>query len=250
MTADAERFFVDAYGMDEDAVKRGLAWLLGFAREHSHDRAAIFVSANRQVEQLAKTLGVDPKKLVPEKSLVLGGIEVEIFTEKKIPPDFEGPILGLWVDDKQMQKLDDTDAPGLCAVPWNKEYFNDWKETWNPVDIRTGEASGDDASGVSPLVQAALQSLTDRVNLSTGLSHPSDKDSAVGLFKILRNASEDYDPARVRGWAARHGWQAEDAREGGEVAEKIQAGRTVQVREHQMWADDILDQWRAEAASK
>jgi hypothetical protein len=100
----------------------------------------------------------------------------------------------------------------------------------------------------NPVVERALDSLTRLVNLSTGLGHPSDKAAAVGLFRILNGGGERYDPAEVAAWAANNGWGLAGARELGEVAAGVIAGRRYQV-DRSVWREDILKLWQAEAGS-
>src|SRR5437773_1135514 len=109
MSVDAERRFIDAYGPDDDAVRDGVAWLIGFAKANGHDRAAIFVSSLRQIDALGSALGADVAAVLRKNRAVpANGITIEIFTEKQIAVSYEGPILAVWADSKQMGKLDDT----------------------------------------------------------------------------------------------------------------------------------------------
>lgn len=77
------------------------------------------------------------------------------------------------------------------------------------------------AGSVSPVVSAALRSLTAIVNVGTGLSHPSDRSSAVEMFRLLRDDGEAYDPDAVRAWTAQHGWAPADGRELAEVGQEL-----------------------------
>lgn len=43
---------------------------------------------------------------------------------------------------------------------------------------------------MSPLVEEALKSINSRTNISTGLSHPNDRNAAKEMFKRLHEAAE------------------------------------------------------------
>lgn len=248
-TMSTERYFIDAYGPDDDALRDGLKWLLHYADEHGHDRAAVFVPTLRQAESLGRVLGREAaKRLKRDREVAIDHLTLELLIASNLGARCsDAPLLAVWVDDKQLDKLDGLAPPAICVVPWLKDDIEGWKDSWNPGDARTGE-SGDRRSTVTnTVVVAALESLTGRVNLSTGLSHPYDKAAAVSLFQFLLGAGEQFEPGQVRAWAVRNGWHPDDARELGDVAQKLKDGRRVQNRYGQRWAEDIVDQWRAEA---
>lgn len=249
---NTERYFADAHGVDDDAVAEGMRWLLSFATDRGLHRAAIFVPSLPQVESLGRAIGEPAATALRKQRRVQArDIALELLTERGLPHSFDqGPVLAVWVDDKQLDKLDALRAPGLCAIPWVRTDIDGWKTNWNPTDIRTGEQGGSDETVTNPVVAKALESLTFRVNLGTGLGHPSDKASAVQLFKALKSAHEDYDPDQVRAWAVRHGWSPDHARDLAELAQKVGDGRPVRAGKQRMWRSDIVKYWRVEAESE
>jgi hypothetical protein len=100
------------------------------------------------------------------------------------------------------------------------------------------------------VVVEALKSLTHAVNLTTGLGHPSDKLAAIQMFKALKKVRENFVPDEVRAWAVRNGWRADHARALGDLAQKIQNGRTVRGGNRPFWRDNIIEIWRESASSK
>jgi hypothetical protein len=231
-------------------VRRGFRWLIEFAEKHGYSEAAIVVSSLHQVEDLVAILAVDASAL---KARILqgDGVTVNVYTERSLPSLLHGiPVLGVWVDDKQLDKLDDLLPPGICAIPWNRVDIDGWKQSWNATDVRTGEAVGSQETVTNPVVAAAMASLTTSVKLSTGLGHPSDKASAVQMFKALKKANEVYSPDEIRGLAVRSGWRSKDARELSELGQKVLDGRPVQGSKREMWREDIVEIWRQEARKK
>lgn len=94
-----------------------------------------------------------------------------------------------------------------------------------------------------------MKSLTSRVNLGTGLAHPSGKPAAIWMFRLLKQAGEAYDPNETQAWAASHHWRADHARELADIARKILDGRRVKAR-GPAGASDIISRRRAEAAGR
>lgn len=240
-----ERGFVDAHGHDPEAVKLAIAWLVRVAAENGHGRVTVLVSSQNQLDSLAEILGISPARLRKDKVFSVEQVSVKVVTERQLLREsLEGAVLGLWVDDGQLEKwLDGADAPALCVVPWNRADIAQWKANWNPVDLRTGEPDGTGATVGNQVVVAALESLTAAVNLSTGLSHPSDKEAAVQVFRLLRDAGEPLDPSEVQAWAVTHGWRPKHARELAELAKAILDRRPIRAG-RMRWKDDIVEQWR------
>jgi hypothetical protein len=245
-----ERYYVDAHGPDDEALRAGFDWLLRFVGDHGHTRAAVFVPGLGQVESLGRVLGPQgATALRKDRKVQAGAVTIELLIHRGLPFSYEnGPVLAVWVDDKQLDKLDGLRTPGLCAIPWVRTDIDGWKTNWNPTDVRTGKPGGSEDTVTNPVVVAALEALTGRVNLGTGLGHPSDRASAVQMFKALKNAREDVHPNQVRAWAVRHGWQADDARELGELAQKVKEGRAVRGSKQKMWRDDVVAIWREDAS--
>lgn len=244
---DADRFFIETEGWDEDALKLGLAWLVRYSTENRYSVAAIAVGVKDQIRRMEPAL---PKALSDplqkHGEVRADGLTLKVILDRRMPFEFtEGPILAVWKKDSTLDKIDDLRAPAICVITWIKGELEKWKAAWGPIDLRAGEAVP--AAEISnPVVRRALEGLTSLVNIGTGLGHPSDRSAAIRTFRILKANGEQYDPDEVRAWAASHGWTAEDATELGEVASKVAAGK--RLRADKMLRDDVIELWRAEAS--
>jgi hypothetical protein len=241
-----KRFFVNVDGPDDEAVKEGFAWLVAYAVTNGYSRAALIAPALRSVDNMGRSLGAVAVALKKHRSVSVSGLTVELFTDQNVPYYYEhGPVLAVWTRDKSLEKLDGIEAPALCAVPWQAKNIAGWRQTWNPVDLRTGEGGGSDETVRNPVVREALESLSAVVNVSSGLGHPDDMATAVDTFRVLKRGGETYDPGEIRAWAARSGWSATDARELGEVAAKVKQGRGLRPSGQSMLDTGALARWRA-----
>jgi hypothetical protein len=246
---NTDRFFVEAVGWDEVALNLGFSWLIEYAREHDDTVLGLVVASKRQIDALAPLLGTAATKrlLSTRREVEVDGLTLRAVLESTtLPFDFrEGPILVVWTRDDRLEKIDGLGAPAICAITWSEGSIERWKAAWGPVNLRTGDAAP--ASTISnPVVRAALEGLTTSVNLSTGLSHPSDRSHAVAVFKLLVSGGERYDPDEVRAWATSNGWQADDASELAEIAGKIKEGR--RLRSDWRLDREVLGRWRERAA--
>ena len=244
-----ERLYFDAHGPDDDALKLGVGWLVRYASQHVPTRAGLFVPTLQQVEHLAPVLGTrGAAALKKDRRVRVNGVDIELLIERGLSAVFpHGPVLAIWADDRQLDKLEKLGAPALCAIPWNRADIDDWRLNFNPVNLRTGASAGSDETVTNKVVVEALKSLTTRVNLSSGLGHPSDKAAAVQLFKVLKAGGEVFDANEVRAWAARNGWGADHARQLGELAQKITTAARCARSRNKHGVKTFWTMWRSEA---
>jgi hypothetical protein len=237
------RSYFEAYGRDEEALTEGFSWLM---RESVGGRGVVAVPGLRQVESLVPGIkAAEARQLAKAKSLVRSGVTIELATERTRASVSGVPVLAVWVDDEMLEELERGRPSALCVIPWREEEIARWRAAYAPTEMRSG-AAPEAATISNPVVERALESLTARVNLSSGLGHPSDKAAAVGTFRILRGGGEAYDVGEVGAWAANHGWGLHGGRELAAIAQGVLDGRSYRVGRHG-WREDILEQWRADA---
>jgi len=94
---------------------------------------------------------------------------------------------------------------------------------------------------MTSLVEKALKSITERTNLSTGLTHPNDMNAAKEMFKRLHEAGEILLAQEISAWAQMNGWQEKDADELGALAQQIGMGKKVRISDGPWWKEDILE---------
>lgn len=127
------------------------------------------------------------------------------------------------------------------------EIITRWQKTWNPIIPGSKHQPHDEELLKDPVTIQALKSLSNRVNLSTGLSHPSDRNAAISLFKILKKARIIFDPDSVRAWAMRNNWSPRGADQLMQVASDIKNGKRIRGGDRPSWAENILEIWKKDA---
>lgn len=239
-----QRFFLP-YG--DTVLRDGFAWLRDMALSHLCADAAVWLPTLANADSLDEGIGrSSADKLRRDRRVFMAPATIQLFTMKTGPRRFkDGPVLALWLGDQDLDQIDELEAPAICSIE-----NENWKRAWNATNASTGASTGAETTVTNPVVEAALCDLTDRVNLGTGITHPSDKDAAVELFRILRKAREPFDPDAIKAWAVRNGWWPRHARTLAETAAKIADGKGVQIGRAaagQHWKADVLKRWRAEA---
>lgn len=253
MTNPVKRYLVPAHGSQVDAIKAALALLQELCNEFQ--RAAILLLPTQrhiQSQTMETAVGQHIARALVKRKLVSlpGGWNLTLKTARTFRDSWTSDVILAVYPTKQMLDQIDTatNAAALIVVPWTMEEVTQWRRAWNPHVLGEPLTIPEQLIG-SLLVEEALKMLTGRVNLRTGLSHPSDKDAAVQVFRILFENQEPYDPDSVRAWALRNGWDPEGANQLREVAQAVLDRRRIRQGPLQ-WRPDIIDVLRKSAKGR
>lgn len=139
--------------------------------------------------------------------------------------------IALWPTADQLAKIHDSGSQlqALAVLTWSLKDIDLWAGATSAVDLLgvTKVRSVEIQDGV---VLGAMRSLTNAINLSSGLAHPLDWDKAVLTFRLLKDRHHQWNPANIEQWAVANGWGAEDARDIREVAEAYANGRSKRLK--------------------
>jgi len=242
-----EAFFVNSEGPDDTAALKAFQWLL--KRSESNCFLAVNVYGNLG-GVISGVLGDEAIKVLKKTgTLRLKNKNIILVTERNFIYDGKNsPLLGFYPTRSFLDKLDSIqNLSAILILPWIMKNIEPWIRTRNAVDLETQQRVEEPRLIDNKVVVQALKSLTATVNVSTGITHPLDKEAAVQTFTILRDAGESFNPADVKAWLIRFGkWNATDAQEVAAVAQKVLDRRRLRKgRPH--WRKDILKIWREEA---
>ena len=242
-------------GEYQQAIINGIAWLIQLAESDTSKRSALLA-----VPTLLNLRG-DISSIIGDKAVtrfnkgqtvILNNlVEVSLLTERKNLYSWNGPILAIYPTKKLLDKIDSLpDVTDVLVIPWNIQEVQDWIDTWAATELGAAPQVATRKPFSNPIVEAALEALTKRVNLSTGILHPLDHAAAVDLFRILHDNGIPYDPKEIRAWlVSQGGWQPSDADDVKRVAEAILAGKTLR-GQRRAWSDDILEIFEQRAKKK
>jgi len=124
----------------------------------------------------------------------------------------------------EIDRLNDLRA--IVVAPDLMEDISYWTRTWNP-SILGQESSQPEKLIENPIFEEALKMITEKINLSTGLSHPRDHDFTVGLLRYLKKYMILEKPSSVRAWAVRNGWSPDHANDLASIVRSLAEGRRI-----------------------
>jgi hypothetical protein len=185
------------------------------------------------------------KKLSKDNKVRFKGGTIELMTERIKPYSWSGPVLAVHPSPQLLDLVDSLRSPSeILIVPWRRDEGEPWAQMWSARELGSSVEPYPKRFS-NPTVRAALESLTHRVNLSTGLAHPSDRAAAVTMFRLLHDAGEQFDPDEIRAWLISElDWQPQDANEVTDVANGVLAGKRFRLRSSGEWVPDIVNLWR------
>lgn len=143
-------------------------------------------------------------------------------------------VIALWPHPELLQRLDDASLTAVGALTWNLSDVEVWAPAVEAVDL-LGGGSAAPPTIADQLVLGAMRALTDSVNLSSGLAHPSDWNHAVIALRELRSRGCALDSVEVETWAVANGWSSRHAGDLGTLVAEIAAGKAKRVRCGPSW---------------
>lgn len=250
------KLYISSYGPMEEPIKQGFVWLWDTAVRENTLRAYLAVPTLRNLDGVvADCLGnAFVKELKRDKRMSVShegaSLTIGLLTERIDPySSYQGPALVLYPNARLLEKMDDHDkVTDVLVVPWIMADIEEWIQIWNAQELGAGDQQPNEPAFSDPVVEAALKSLTMRVNLSTGIAYPSDRDLAVWIFLRLNQARIRYNLIEIKGWLVRHGWRSKHANEVKKIAAKIQSGKRVRIHSRrEMLVDNVVEIWRESA---
>lgn len=225
MTRRGQSYYINSTGPNDEALKRGLEWLVQTCRATGN--AGIVAVTTKQILQNLQWSEMKSvfAALHKQGRCQVAGVAITLHTlQKPASYSHNGPILVIHGGQKLLDNVDAIE--GTADVLYIPRCDNDqanWAATWGANVL--GGPEGDDAEPLSGVPYIALKDLTHSVNLNTGIVHPSDHDNAVRTLETLCHKEARCDPELIRRQLVRMGWEPKDAQSVKELAEKIWSGR-------------------------
>ncbi|KTF10357.1 hypothetical protein [Pseudoalteromonas sp. H103] len=170
---------------------------------------------------VANLLGKQATKTILDGGTVnaIDDIKLSFRTPKSIAKFSNNEVIfAIYTSENDMNLVDSARSEAIVFLPWREDEGKDWLAIWNPKII--GPTTwAIDTDALSSEAQEVILRLGRSINMSTGLTHPSDKDLAKRLFSSLRNTNS-LTPELVKRFAIQNGWEPLRAQELAVFSEK------------------------------
>jgi hypothetical protein len=210
-----KRIHIPNMGPNEGNVTTAIAAAMKECREIGATEIALITPLKNNLDTIVvgQVLGeAASKRLMKGNAVADHGISLVHHSTATVA-NTETPQVGLafYVSHGDIKKLDSLPFVVLLYVPWLDKDGVTWAAKWGAQTLGGG-TQGQEVDLPAEVI-TALERLTRRVNLSTGLGHPSDKEAAQRVFSNLKSAGIRWQLAEVEKWAARNRWRPADAEE-------------------------------------
>jgi hypothetical protein len=250
--AEERRFYIDTSGVDDKAVAEGWTWLLREAVNSEEKLGWVAVNAVEVAPRLGRAIGDVAAVLTRDRLVRAKGLSIGLITNTRAKSArwVPAPVLAVWPSERLLSRIeDDLRPPAVLVIPWTTSEIDAWITGHQPIEVRTGHATTTAATISNPVVEAALTSLTQIIDMGTGqvdLTDFRDRAAAIQAMQILYDGGEAFLPAEIGPWAIANGWEMRAARELQEIAEKTKKGARLRGSRQagRRWATDALTQWR------
>jgi hypothetical protein len=144
MSQNAREEYILTNGNEYGAVERAFEWLQHEWSDPDNRDTVIAVPSKRNLEgiedRLAPLIGDQNFRSIHSSTnyAELGnGVALHTMTERIHPSRWDGgPVLGLFVDDDQLEDIDELrGVTSVLVVPWLRGDVSDWEDRWSPEVI-------------------------------------------------------------------------------------------------------------------
>ncbi len=158
-----------------------------------------------------------------------------------------GPVLAAWPTMADITQLDDDRRTRALCVFAPGADADAWASAHSPELL--GDVPTVSAPVIDPVVVQGLLQITRMVNHANNLAGSLDRRDAVAVLRLLHRGGYELPHREIYAWALAHGWPGRGAERLREFAERIDSGRTVQLKGPSPLRDDALQRWQASAAT-
>lgn len=221
----ASRFLIENNGSNQDNIKLAISKAYHLCKDAGLQRITLLFPAKGTFSHsdIATFLGTQATKtLVKGQTVDLGNNIHLVFN---IPKNFSvygnhDVVLAAYLTNKDMNIVDGVQKiNSIVFLPWLEDDGKRWMSTWNPEIVGPSTWKVPKLQ-LSPFIGNEILQLGRCINMSTGLSHPSDKDMAKRIFSDLKKQGLKATEEAIRQFAVNNGWEPVRAQELASFAKK------------------------------
>ncbi|TDS13065.1 hypothetical protein [Sphingobacterium paludis] len=190
------RFFIATSGNDDDAYKEAMRYACELAdKDQEIKKVIILIHTKNNTGWFERLFGIDVVKQLFKGTKFKNCKPVFKFETKRTYKDSYTTseiVITCGLDNDDLSPIDDFySVKAIIAIPWLANGLDKWVQTWNPTELRGNQHAVSAYPEPSCIVKKAMKSLTNSINMSTGISHHSDEEQAKTYILALHK----YEPS-------------------------------------------------------
>lgn len=219
-------------GHDNSLIKKAVDEAAKICLVDNSIKSVVFlVPTQNNVAHLELTFGEQTlKDIVKGKGVTLykNGPGVRILTDKTIKncEQTTTVVIASYVSYQTLLKADELyNAKAIIAVPWLKDEFKNWINTWNPdvIDQQGIVSTSTPITITNNVVKRAIDSFPHKT-----IAHDLDKNRFITKFRVFKKFNVPFNTDEIFSYLVREkNWTNEDAIAIKEIGDKINEGKTL-----------------------
>ncbi|MES2650549.1 MAG: hypothetical protein V4663_02360 [Bacteroidota bacterium] len=229
-----EHFYIDTELNDDSAYKEAMKFACDLADKNPEIQRVVLLAATKNnVDWLGRAFDSSTvKELFKGMRFKDCKPLFKIETVKTYKQSFkkQDVVISMAIDDEYVLPLDDMYSTiAVIAIPWQKSGIKQYMETWNPVDIRSGQQFSSEGAEPSCIVKVALKELHESINHSTGIVNPHDNRKAKTTVLALHKYEVELDGDLIKGYLIRElKWDTKHAEDLAKLIRTLNSGKSFQ----------------------
>lgn len=230
---DKERFYIDNQGAVAENERSSISKAFDLAKQiDGITEVVLLIHTKSNTGYLERVFGDQKVKDLFKGTLMLfkNGPRVKIETVKTIQDHTSDKIIvAFGLESDELFVYDDYyNTHAIVGHPWVKDSVEEWAKTWGATEITTNKKAA-----FYPLpdtvVCRAFDDLTEDINMTTGIHHPSDEEQCKTFLRALHKYEYRLDEQEVFAYLVREkSWKTRHAKEVAELINRINTGRSFQ----------------------
>jgi hypothetical protein len=214
-----QRFFIATSGNDDEAYKEAMQYACKLAdNDPEIKRVNLLVHTKQNTGWFERIFDRDTEKQLFKGTTFKNCKPIFKFETKKTYKDSYNSseiVITCGLDSNDVFPIDDFySVKAIIAIPWLANGLDKWVQTWNPTEIRGNQQAVAAYPEPTCVVKRAMEDLTDSINMSTGISHPSDEEQAKTYILALHKYEPSLDADIVGAYLVRSlNWDTDHAKD-------------------------------------
>lgn len=214
-----QRFFIATSGNDDEAYKEAMQYACKLAdNDPEIKRVVLLVHTKQNTGWFERIFGRDTEKQLFKGTTFKNCKPIFKFETKKTYKDSYNSseiVITCGLDSNDVFPIDDFySVKAIIAIPWLANGLDKWVQTWNPTEIRGNQQAVATYPEPTCVVKRAMEDLTDSINMSTGISNPSDEEQAKTYILALHKYEPFLDADIVGAYLVRSlNWDTDHAKD-------------------------------------
>lgn len=246
-----QRFFIATSGNDDEAYREAMQYACKLAdNDPEIKRVVLLVHTKQNTGWFERIFGREIEKQLFKGTTFKNCRPVFKFETKKTYNDSYTPseiVITCGLDSEDVLPIDDFySVKAIIAIPWLVDGLDKWVQTWNPTEIRGNQQAVAAYPEPTCIVKKAMQDLTDSINMTTGISHPSDEEQAKTYILALHKYETNLNADIVGAYLVRElNWDTDHAKDIEKLINTLNNGKYFQVG-RRTGLQNYYKQWKKE----